>query len=83
MVYELDFSFVFKLPKISFTSESCILIYQLHITVRHNEFISVSVFVCLFVCFFHIHVRFHFKTLREFYAVTELQHCQKNRIAKQ
>ena len=72
MVYELDFSFVFKLPQTSFASESCILIYQLHIAVRHNEFISVSVFVCLFVClfvcFFHIHVRFHFKTPREFYA---------------
>ena len=68
MVYELDLSFVFKLPQISFASESCILIYQLHIAVRHNEFISVSVFVCLFLFFFHIHVRFHFKTPREFYA---------------
>ena len=68
MVYELDFSFVFKLPQISLASESCIVIYQLHIAVCHNEFISVSVFVCLFVFFFHIHVRFHFKTPREFYA---------------
>ena len=52
-VYELDLSFVFKLPQISFASESCILIYQLHIAVRHNEFISVSVFVCLFLFFSH------------------------------
>ena len=80
---ELHFSFVFKLPQISFASESCILIYQLHIAVRHNEFISVSVFVCLFVCFFTYTSGFTSKHHVNFMLVTELQHFQNNRIAKQ
>ena len=83
MVYELDFSFVFKLPQISLASESCILIYQLHIAVRHNEFISVSVFVCLFVFFFTYTSGFTSKHQVNFMLVTELQHFQNNRIAKQ
>ena len=58
----------------AFAAESCILMRQLDIAVRHHEFISLSVFS--FVFFFHNHVC-PLKDLK-FMLVTELQHCQNN-----